>query len=615
MLRFLFQSCFLFSFAISTAAQLKVVIIPFHNESALAKNDWLSAGFSEAIGVELGKDTSIDVIERADILAEMKTKGYKTLDMKDEQKALSLARALEANRVILGLFDVTGENVKVLSKFYDTRTGFADVKNSYLGTGTFTTANVYAMYAQIANKALVSFGKKTIDEIGGPTKGAVNVEAFEPYIKGILQYDISSSVEDYTKAIEFFAQAVAKDSNYALAYAGMSRAYAKIGRIQDINFKSEEKTASYNEALKAGLKATKLDKSLASAWTSLALSYRETKDRDQLIQAARRATILRKNQYDAFDMLADAFSGNFFPAFKNLDSAIFYRKKSVEFNPKFASGFRGLGTDYYDKGDYKNAEEMFLKAIAVNPKHAGSRDRLGLVYYAKGDYVKAKQNFQEAIKLDSKTAFGYTHLGDVLMMEGKYKEAISSYDSALAYSSNAAFARNNLAWVLISAKDKTSRNPLKAVENAEVAVSASGSKNAAYLYTLAETYYSNNQSDKAASSIALAIGLDSANADYLETQKRFAKSDKKYEHVFSMWRGNLFFKQGRTADGVKEFEEADKASPKNVFVLFTLAKYYDSQKQCKKAFETYFQARSCDWDKKYKKEIQERMTALEGCAK
>ncbi|HMV26079.1 MAG TPA: hypothetical protein PKA26_04300 [bacterium] len=46
-------------------------------------------------------------------------------------------------------------------------------------------------------------------------------------------------------------------------------------------------------------------------------------------------------------------------------------------------------------------------------------------------------------------------------------------------------------------------------------------------------------------------------------------------------------------------------------MLLGLARYYDQDKQYKKAFDHYFLARACDWDKKYVKQIQERMNALE----
>src|SRR6202040_1016689 len=52
----------------------------------------------------------------------------------------------------------------------------------------------------------------------------VNPEAYELYLKGRFFWNKRSGV-DLRKAIEFFNQAIAKDPNYALAYAGLADSY------------------------------------------------------------------------------------------------------------------------------------------------------------------------------------------------------------------------------------------------------------------------------------------------------------------------------------------------------------------------------------------------------
>ncbi|MCK6541522.1 tetratricopeptide repeat protein [bacterium] len=609
------MNLFFFAMMITASlwAQLKVAVVPFYNGTMLSKNEWLGHGFCESLNTDLSEEKSVLIMDRPDVLAEIKMNGFKLLDMLDEQKALTVARSLEVDKIIIGSFDIPGgatPSIKVQARFIDVKSGKADTKNAYTAEGKYSMTNIYAMYGQIAARALVSFGKRAADETAITGKGSINVDAYEPYIKGILQYDESSTVEDYLASIALLQQAIKTDSSFAMAYAGMAKAYAKIGRIQDINFKADEKTESYKKALDAGLKAAKLDKNLAVAWTALALTYRELKERDQLIEAARKAVALKPSQYDAYDMLADAFSANFFPAHKNNDSSVFYRKKSVEYNNKFASGYRGLGRDYFDKGDYKNAEEAYQRAITLNPKHAGSRDLLGQVYTIQGQYEEAKQQFREAIKLDAKSAFAHTHLADVLAMEKNYAEAVTSYQSAIAINAKFALAYNGLAWIYIASKDKTLRNPAKAVENAQAAVQHSDSKNASYLYTLSEAHFSAGAHDAALETIGKALALDPHNNDYAEAQSRITKKEKNSDYVFTLRRGMMLMKQGRQDEGVVEFEEANKLSPQNVYILFTLAKYYDSKKEFKKAFEYYYRARSCDWDKKYSKSIQERMNEL-----
>ncbi len=594
------------------SAQLRVAVFPFTNVTRSPKLDWLSHGFCESLNTDLSEDNSISTVDRSDVMAAIKAKGFQINDMIDPAKALQVAEQLDVERIIIGSFEAKQPELAVNARFVDVATGKADDKNAYKAEGKFGMNNIFAMYGQIAKKALVSFGKETAkDEEVGSSRVAVNIDAYEPYIKGVVQYSESSTEADYLQAIEFFTTAIKQDSTYALAYAGAAKSYAKIGRIQDINFKTEEKSASYNKALHFGLKAVKLDKNLSSAWVSLALIYRELRDRDKLMEAARKAITIRPTQYDAYDILGDAFSGNFFKAFKNLDSSIFYRKRSVELEPKFSGGFRGLGTDYFQKGDYANAEDAFKKALQLNPKHAGSHDFLGQIYYAKGQYEKAKSEFQQAFGLDPKSAFAHSHLGDVLSLEEDIDGAIREYEAALTANPNAAFAQNGLAWTLLSARNESKRNATKALGLAESAVKISNSNNAEFLFVLSLAQYTTGAADKAALSVDQAIKLEPANEEYQEAAARYKNKDKSLNTFFLVRKANIYARHKQAEQAIALLDEANKMTPKNVYVLVNLARAYEVKGNKKVAFDVYYQAKLVDWAGRYKAVINAKLRELE----
>lgn len=590
-------------------AQLRVAVFPFSNTSRNLKFDWLSHGFCESVNTDLS-DNSISVVDRPDVMAAIKTKGFQLNDMSDEAKALQVARQLEVDRIIIGTFDIRESELKVNAKILDVATGKEDSKNAYSAEGRFGMNNIFAMYSQISEKAFVSFGKKSArEEEIGTSKETVNINAYEPYIKGVVQYSESSTEEDYLQAVEFFTAAIQQDSNYALAHAGAAKCFAKIGRMQDINFKTEEKTASYKKALSSGLKAVRLDKNLSSAWVSLALIYRELRERDKLMESARKAIAIRSTQYDAYDILGDAFSGNFFKTFKSLDSSIFYRKKSVELEPKFAGGFRGLGTDYFQKGDYANAEISFGKSLELNPKHAGSHDYLGQIYYAQGIYDKAKNEFQQAFFLDPKSAFAHSHLGDVWSLEDNVGEAIKEYNAAISANPNAAFACNGLAWTYVSAKDVSKRNVNKALELSASAVKLSNN-NAEFLFVLSQAQFASGAADKAMETINQAIKLD-ANEDYPEALARYKNKVKSFDDFYLVRKGKIFARHKQIDQAIKLLDEANKLVPKNVYTLLNLARVYELKGNRKTAFDLYYQAKMVDWSKRYRTAIDTKLRELE----
>ena len=56
-----------------------------------------------------------------------------------------------------------------------------------------------------------------------------NPEAYQDYLKGRYWWN-KRSEEGYNKGIEYFRQAIAKDPNYALAYAGLADCYVPRGQ-------------------------------------------------------------------------------------------------------------------------------------------------------------------------------------------------------------------------------------------------------------------------------------------------------------------------------------------------------------------------------------------------
>ncbi len=599
--------------ASAVSAQLRVAVFPFQNISKSPKYNWLGNGFCESLNTDIGDASdTITVTERAELIAAMKAQGFRLPDLADETKALQIAKHLGVQKMVMGSYDVTIPDVKVSAKVIDVASGQADSKNLYSAAGKFGMNNIFAMYGQIARKALVSFGQKVNEEETGATnKATVNIDAYEPYIKAVVQFTESSTDKDYQEAIDLFQKAIAVDSNYAFAYAGAAKAYAKMGRLQDINFKTEEKTNSYKMATKYGQRAVKLDKNLGTAWVSLALIYRETKERDKLVEAARRAIQIKPSQYDAYDILADAFTKKFFPDNANIDSAIANRKRAVDIEPKFAAGFRGLGNDYLEKGDYKNAELAYKKAIDLNPKHAGSHDFLGQVYFNKGDFDNAKKEFLEALSLDKKSAFAASHLGDVYSLEGNYKEAIEMYREALQSNPNAAFALNGLAWLYIGAQDKSFRDATKAIENAAAAVKFSNNKNAAYISTLAEAYRAANDNDKAKVVVQGSADLEPNNLDYKESLGRFWNNEKESEYIYALRQGTELVKHGRPDDGIKILQVADKLKPKYPPILIAMGKAYESKGDFKQAYDAYYNARVADKEGRYKAIENAKLNELE----
>src|SRR5439155_1501567 len=86
-----------------------------------------------------------------------------------------------------------------------------------------------------------------------------NTEAYELYLKGRFFWNKRTGA-DLKRAIDYFNQAIAKDPNYALAYAGLADSYTLLSV-----FSAASPQDSIPQARVAAKKALELDNTLAEA--------------------------------------------------------------------------------------------------------------------------------------------------------------------------------------------------------------------------------------------------------------------------------------------------------------------------------------------------------------
>lgn len=89
-----------------------------------------------------------------------------------------------------------------------------------------------------------------------------------------------------------------------------------------------------------------------------------------------------------------------------------------------------LGKIYYLKGEYENAEQIFIKQIKINEKSASAYNNLGQVLLKKKKYSRAVIQFKKALKLDPESGLIALNLSGTYAQQGKKDEAIAAFDKA-----------------------------------------------------------------------------------------------------------------------------------------------------------------------------------------
>lgn len=112
-----------------------------------------------------------------------------------------------------------------------------------------------------------------------------------------------------------------------------------------------------------------------------------------------------------------------------------------------------------DPRNQLQAIAVYERVLQLDPKHAAAHINLGTLYYNRQDYKAAEEHYRLAIQIDTRYALAHFDLGNVLDETGRVAEAIQTYLTALQLAPTYADAHYNLA--LAYEKIKEPRKALK----------------------------------------------------------------------------------------------------------------------------------------------------------
>jgi DNA-binding SARP family transcriptional activator/TolB-like protein len=235
--------------------QPSIAILPLANLSPDARDAFLADGMTEELIAKLAKTGGLRVIASTSVFAFRDRR----LDVR------RIADSLHVGQVLEGDVEKSGSRLRVQVRLIDGHDGgtrWSDTYNREL-------RDVFAVQDDIASAVARELGLR----LGGLTGARVNrhqtrnIAAYELYLRGsdpaLLRSD--SGVQ---MALAYFQQAVALDSTYAAAYAGLSRMYGRLGYNASVGGSRRNRLIL---AEQSAAKALALDDSLADAHAALAL--------------------------------------------------------------------------------------------------------------------------------------------------------------------------------------------------------------------------------------------------------------------------------------------------------------------------------------------------------
>ena len=204
-------------------------------------------------------------------------------------------------------------------------------------------------------------------------------EAYDLYLKGRYFWN-KRTPESFEEAIKYFQQAIAKDPDYARAYAGLADCYALLpGYTMTV-----PQTEALPKARAAALKALQLDGELAEAHTSLALI---TENYDWDWQTAekeyRRAIDLNPNYATAHHWYAESLTWN-----GRFDEAFQESERARQLDPLSLIIAADNAMIFYYSRQYGRAEKGFNAVLEMEPTFPRAH-MVRSVYVETGQFEKA----------------------------------------------------------------------------------------------------------------------------------------------------------------------------------------------------------------------------------
>ena len=366
-----------------------LTVLPFVNLSSDAQNEYFSDGLTEEIIQSVALVEGLEVTSGTSSFA---LKGTR-LDIHD------IANKLNATVLLEGTVRRAGDQLRVTAQLIRA----ADGKHIWSSTYDREMRNVFAIQEEIAGSIANALRLK----LGAGQRHTDNLEAYDLYLRGRYALERTPAPTRSTSklALQDFEQAIAKDAEYALAYAGTADAFVAMHDNSLLPYDE-----AYTKARAAAEKALELDPMLSEAHTALGLIHARGYAWKEAERSFRRAIELNRNNALAHQELGVrvlALQGRF-------EEGLGESRRAVALDPLSANAGREFAEALLWAGRYKEAEEQARRSMVLDPTRPTALLVLARALYSQGRTAEALtlvKEYQQLGAVNGLVACAYTRAG------------------------------------------------------------------------------------------------------------------------------------------------------------------------------------------------------------
>ncbi len=379
-----------------------IAVLPFVNMSADADNEYFSDGLSEELLNLLARVEGLKVASR--------TSSFK---FRDSQADIGeIGDQLKVTTVLEGSVRKSGDQLRITAQLIKVDDGF------HLWSQTYDRQldNIFAVQDEIATAIVEALRLPLLGEEQAPLAVAAQPASFEAYDLFLLgkHHARAFTEEGFEKSIDYLAQAVALDPEYAPAWSQLAHAYVLVA-----DYGGRDMNAMLPEAERAVERALALDPDSADALVT------KSTIRGYQGRGAERVQLL---------------------------------ERAIALDPEHAQGLRRLATAIIDTAPQRTLM-LAERAYALDPLFDMSRSTLVMATFAARGYEAARERFASQVAQDPDNPAVYEVWANVERASGHLDRAVTYYEKLWALRPGDAWAGFQivLCYTLLGDEDRAER--------------------------------------------------------------------------------------------------------------------------------------------------------------
>jgi DNA-binding winged helix-turn-helix (wHTH) protein/tetratricopeptide (TPR) repeat protein len=341
-----------------------MAVMPFTDANEEVEDNWLGKGLAEDLHARL-------LASKALAVSSISVSFRNSIQPMRPQQ---LGHELNVQYLLRGLVVRGDETLRIKAYLIDAVTGLEVWSKAF---NRETTA-LFAIEQEISAGVLEFLGQEPLQEDEDSIPLAMNMTAYESYLRGRDQLRDSPTKDDAAAAALWFRHALATDERMQMARNGLCQAYVlemELGGADGI----------YGKANSACAEAILQSPDSVDAHLALADFYRVT---DYATNAVREYQWVVNRQSDN------------------------------------ASAWLGLAQAYAGIDSTGDAEQAYRRTLEIKPDCADAHEAFVGFLLDEGRYTEALEVARYLVRLDSDRAIGYQYLATALFMNGQFMEAI-----------------------------------------------------------------------------------------------------------------------------------------------------------------------------------------------